>query len=375
MNLNEIRGKIDSIDSQLIELISERMECSRQVAEYKKENGMAVFDPVREAAILERVAERGGIHGDALKQIWATLMEQSRVLQYPYVDSKAIRQFADAKDCAKVKVIACQGIDGAYSALVGRRLYPNAQILFFDSWAQVCEAVASDKAEFGILPVENSWAGSVHEVYDLLIGGNFCIAQSANVHIRHNLIGLHNSKPEQIKQVVSHPQALRQCGDFIDRYGVDPIESSNTAVAVKSVAESGRSDVAAIGSADAARIYGLSVIESAIASSSTNTTRFVAISKQAQRSPDADKISTVFSAEHTAGSLYRILAHFASTGMSLTKLESRPIHNSSFEYRFYADLSGNLDDPKVAGVLATLSVELPEFLLLGNYPERTIELD
>ncbi len=375
MNLNDIRKEIDAIDSQLIDLIGQRMECSRSVAEYKKQNGMAVFDPVREAAVLERVAERGGVHGDALKQIWATLMEQSRVLQYPYVDSKDIRQFAAAKTCDDVKVIACQGIDGAYSALVGRRLYPNAQILFFDTWAQVCDAVSSEKAEFGILPVENSWAGSVHEVYDLLIGGNFCIAQSANVHIRHNLIGLQDAKPEQIKRVVSHPQALRQCGDFIDRYGMDQIESSNTAVAVKSLADDPRADTAAIGSADAAKIYGLSVIQSSIASSKTNTTRFVAISKQAQRSPDADKISTVFSAPHTAGSLYRVLAHFAATGMSLTKLESRPIHDSSFEYRFYADLSGSLDDPKVTGVLATLSVELPEFLLLGNYPERTIELD
>ncbi len=375
MNLSDIRKDIDTIDSQLIDLICRRMDCSRRVAEYKKENGMAVFDPVREAAILERVAERGGAQGEALKQIWATLMEQSRVLQYPYVDSKAIRQFSPAKECSSVKRIACQGIDGAYSALVGRKLYPNAEILFCDSWAQVCDAVASDKVEFGILPVENSWAGSVHEVYDLLISGKFCIAQAANAHISHNLIGVAGTTPEQVKTVVSHPQALRQCADFTERYGMTQKESSNTAVAVKSVAELNRPDTAAIGSADAAEIYGLTVLEGSIASSKTNTTRFVAISKQAQRSDGADKISTVFSAPHTAGSLYSILAHFAATGMSLTKLESRPIPNSDFEYRFYADLSGNLDDPKVSGVLATLSDLLPEFLLLGNYAEITLELE
>lgn len=375
MNLNDIRKDIDDIDAQLTDLICRRMECSRRVAEYKKENGMAVFDPVREAAVLDKVARRGGEHAQALRQIWETLMEQSRVLQYPYVDSRSIRRFAPAKDNASVERIACQGMEGAYSALVGRKLYPNAQICFFDTWAQVCRAVADDEVEFGILPVENSWAGSVHEVYDLLIGGNFCIAQAADAHIRHNLIGLPGTRPEQIRRVISHPQALRQCAEYLERYGMDPVESTNTATAVHSVACAARADTAAIGSADAAEQYGLSVIQSGIASSKNNTTRFVSICRQAQRSAGANKISTVFSAAHVSGSLYRVLAHFAATGMNLTKLESRPIPNSSFEYRFYADLSGSLDDARVAGVLATLATELPEFMLLGNYRECAVELN
>ena len=377
MNLDEIRKDIDAIDKQLVELIIKRMDCSRRVAEFKREKGLPVLDASREAKILDKVAKLGGQHGDAMRMIYASIMEQSKALQYPFVDNKAVREFAPLKSHLEVKSIACQGIAGAYSSLAGATLYPNAEITYCDTFADVCRLVSEGKVEYGILPVENSWAGSVHEVYDLLINGRFLIAESIDAKIRHNLIGCEDAQIGDIKRVLSHPQALRQCADTIEGIGAIPTECSNTAVAVKSVADTKDKTLAAIGSAEAAKKYGLKILKSNIASSAFNTTRFVSISSVAQRCSEADKISIVFTVtgHDKPGTLLNVLAHFASCKMSLTKIESRPIKNSQFEYVFYADFSGNLDDSRVAGVLATLANELPDFVLLGNYREGMTELE
>ncbi len=377
MNLEDIRKDIDQIDKQLVELILKRMDCSRRVAQYKKDNDLPVLDASREAAILDKVAEMGGEHGDAMRMIYSAIMEQSKALQYPFVENKSVREFAPLKPHLKVKSIACQGIAGAYSGLAGATLYPNAEITYCESFAEVCRLVKEGKVEYGVLPVENSWAGSVHEVYDLLISGKFLIAESIDAVIHHNLIGCKGAKISDIKRVVSHPQALRQCAETVEGIGATPTECSNTAVAVKLVADGMDKSVGAIGSAQAAKIYGLEIIKSNIASSSFNTTRFISISSVAQRCDDADKISIVFtvSGHDKAGSLLTVLEHFASCNMSLTKIESRPIKNSQFEYVFYADFNGNLKEPKVAGVLATLAEELPEFVLLGNYREGLTQFE
>ncbi len=377
MNLNEIREQIDGIDRKLVELIKERMECSRKVAEFKRTNNMAVFDSARESLIFDKVAELGGEHGDAMRMIYASIMEQSKALQYPYIDNKSVREFQSLKEHSLVKSIACQGVAGAYSSLAGAVLYPNAEITYCATFADVCDLVKQGKVEYGILPVENSWAGSVHEVYDLLINGRFLIAESIDAHIKHNLIGHEDAEISDIKRVLSHPQALRQCSEAIEKLGCETVECSNTAVAVSAVAKSSDRSAAAIGSAAAAKLNGLKILKSNIASSAVNTTRFVSISNVAQRCEDADKISIVFSVSgyDKPGTLLSVLAHFASCGMSLSKIESRPLKGSRFEYVFYADFCANLDDSRTAGVLATLATELPDFVLLGNYREGCTELD
>ncbi len=377
LKLDQIRQDIDSIDRQLVELILKRMDCSRRVAEYKREKGMPVLDATREAKILDKVAQMSGDQGDGMRMIFASIMEQSKALQYQFVDSESVREFVPIKPHPEVKSIACQGVEGAYSGLAGAALYPNAVITYCDTFADVCQKVSEGKVEYGILPVENSWAGSVHEVYDLLINRRLLIAESIDAEIGHNLICCPGAKAEDIKQVISHPQALRQCADTIEQLHLEPIECSNTAVAVKTVAQKKDKSFAAIGSAEAAHMWGLDIIKSNIASSTANTTRFVSISSVAQRCERADKISIVFtvSGHDKPGSLLSVLNHFASCSMSLTKIESRPIKNSRFEYFFYADFSGNLDDKKVAGVLATLAKELPDFVILGNYCEGTTKFN
>ncbi len=374
MRLEEIRKNIDEIDAQLIELIKRRLACSKQVAEFKHDNNMQVFDAAREKAILAALGEKAGDDRQAVELIWQTLMEQSRARQYPFIDSRSVSDFAPAEAPGSVRRIACQGIAGAYSGIVGKRLYSNAEILFLPKWSDVCRAVKEGEVEYGILPVENSCAGSVHEVYDLLMDGDLCIANSADAHIHHDLIGIEGTRLDEIKEVVSHPQALKQCAALISELGLNVTEMSNTAVAVKYVADRNDRSVAAIGSAEAADDYSLEVLKSDIATSRNNTTRFVSVCREPKRSAGADKISIVFSTENVPGSLYRVLAPFASTDMSLTKIESRPIAGSDFDYLFYADLKGDVTDPVVAGVLATLKMQLPCFKLLGNYPETEINI-
>lgn len=377
MNLSEIRADIDRIDSSLTRLLCERMTCSLRVADYKRENGMAVYDPVREEQILQKIGERCGEYGDAAKMVYATIMEQSRALQYPRIKSNfadKIGALPEEYRPENVRKIACQGIDGAYSSLTGRALYENADIIFCRTWKDVFDAVERGDAEYGILPVENSWAGSVHEVYDLIIGRKFYIAEAADARISHSLIGLPGAKLSDIKRVISHEQALCQCGEFIDNHGFAIDSCANTAVAVKTVADRADKSLAAIGSAGAAALYGMKILQSGIATSDTNTTRFISISKRLSCPHEADKISIVFSLPHTTGSLYRTLARFAAGGLNLTKIESRPIRGKEFEYLFYVDLSGSLDSISTRNLLGALSNELPEFSLLGNYSEKIINL-
>lgn len=374
MNLDQIRNQIDDIDDQMIDLMCRRMDCAKQVADYKRQNHLPVFDQAREARILEKVAGKAGEYGRAVQMIYSSMMEQSRAIQYPLTASDSLGSFVNAKEASQVQKVACQGIEGAYAHLTAQQLYPNAQVLFYDTWEQVCCAVDREEVEYGILPVENSWAGSVHDVYDLLIGGNFSISVCADAHIHHNLIGLPDADLSSIRTVLSHPQALAQCCDYIDQKGYEKEEINNTAKAVRLVAEKNDKTVAAIGSAYAAKAYGLSVLERGIASSRTNTTRFVSICKHPERQPQAEKISIVLSVKHESGGLYHLLASFASCGMNITKIESRPIKSSQFEYLFYMDMNGNLSDKTVSGVLSTVQGELPYFKLLGNYPEYAITL-
>lgn len=374
MNLDEIRQDIDSIDRKIVELISTRMNLSKAVAEYKIQNGKKVFDPEREQAIFEKVKNLGGEYGDAAKLIYGTIMEQSRALQYPLVGAK-LNLESTHLDPDKVKKIACQGVEGAYSAAAGRQLYKNAEIIFCDTFAGVFDAVERGEAELGVLPVENSWAGSVHEVYDLLIERKFYIAAAADAHISHNLIGTPNAEVCDIKRVLSHEQALRQCGNFIKHHEFEAISCPNTALGVKKAAELGDKTVGAIASSDAAKVYGMKILADNIASADCNITRFVSISNKFYSGKQAEKISIVFSTPHKPGALYSVFARFAAAGLNMSKIESRPIKNHNFEYLFYVDLIGKLISSETISVICSLEEELNEFTLLGNYEEKEIKID
>ncbi|MCL2071137.1 MAG: bifunctional chorismate mutase/prephenate dehydratase [Oscillospiraceae bacterium] len=270
----------------------------------------------------------------------------------------------------KTAVVACQGTEGAYSQSACKKLFEQPIIMYFDSFDAVFNAVDKGMCKYGILPLENSLHGSVTEVYDLMRRYSFSIARTAKVKINHALLANHGSFAPQIKEIYSHEQALSQCSDFIKNLQNIKITScANTAVAARTVSESGRNDFAAIANPNCADLYELSIISLDIQNNSNNYTRFICISKETEIYPEADKVSLMFTVAHKPGSLYEFLGKFANIGVNLSKLESRPIPGSDFEFMFYAEMDADANSAEIARLFKQL-YDAPEyFTFLGNYSE------
>ncbi len=375
MDLLSLRNQIDEIDSQLIPLLMKRMDIAKEVAAYKIEHGIPVLNAEREQQILDSVAERCGEQGDAIKTIFSATMDASRAIQHKIIgggsELRNLVENARKEEhlTSEGLPIACQGVDGAYSGIAGERLFPNTEIKFYKQFENVFEAVNKGKARFGIIPVENSTAGSVHESYDLIMKYRFFVVGACDLKIEHCLCAKEGTRFEKIDEVYSHPQALSQCNIFLKSFDFTGVTYTNTAAAAKYVAESKKHNIGAICSVSAAKKYGLKILRRGIQNISNNTTRFIVISKELVIDNEADKISLIFSAPHTTGSLYRVLGRFSMTGLNLTKLESRPMANGKFDYFFYADVLGNVYDEATLDLLCALSDELDEFTFLGNFHE------
>lgn len=374
MDLGEIRKEIDEIDEQLIKLFCQRMDCSRRVAEYKKGTGTPILNSKREREILDNVEQKGGEYGYVSQLLFSNILELSRGLQHDIIGSgKAIRaEIEGAKTklekSAEIK-IALQGIEGANSHEATTKLFPKCKPVFYKTFAKVFEAVNSGEADYGVLPVENSSAGSVSDVYDLILKYRFYIVKALDLPIEHCLCGLQKSDFSDIEQVWSHPQALAQCSEFISENNFVEVTAGNTAMAAKKVANEKRLNCGAICTEKAANEYGLKVLKKGCQNEKDNSTRFIVISKELIIPENADKISLCFSLPHNKGSLYNVLCRFSSNGMNLTKIESRPRDGVAFEYLFYLDFQGNVHNEKVVNMLCALSEEMPEFSFLGNYKE------
>lgn len=377
MDLLDLRNEIDELDDELVPLLLKRMDISRRVAEYKVANGIPVLNEKREQEVLELVAKDCGEQGEAMKTVFSSIMDASRALQHKIIGGgKALRDSVEnairgESLTANGEPIACQGVEGAYSAKAANALFPDSPIIFHKQFEDVFEAVNQNKAKFGIIPVENSTAGSVHESYDLIMKYRFYVVGAYDLKIDHCLCAKAGVEFDDIDNVYSHPQALSQCNIFLKNFDFTGINFNNTAAAAKYVSESDKTNIAAICSESAAKKYGLKIIRKGIQNVTNNTTRFIVISKQLVIDDDAEKISLIFSAPHRAGSLYRVLGRFSMTGLNLTKLESRPVANGNFDYFFYVDILGNVQDEATLDLLCALSDELPEFTFLGNYHEIT----
>ena len=363
----EIRQQIDEIDEKIVPLIKRRMNVSRQVAQLKLEEGMPVYDPIRESQILENVENKSGKEAAS---VYSSIMTASREKQYEMIKPgvklrELIRAAPGSIDTAGYKM-ACQGAAGAYSYKAAGIFSKDSGIISCESFEDVFKAAEKDGV-LGVLPVENSEAGSVHAVYDLLMEHNFYIIGAAAVKISHCIASFTGAG--EIKRVISHPQALRPCSTYIKGHGYTQDEESNTAVAARLISEKKPVGTAVICSKEAAAEYGLNIIEEDIQNSKNNYTRFVLISKKPVVPKDAVKISLCFSLPHKTGSLYKVLERFSYNGLNLTKIESRPIHDSNFEYSFYLDFAGNVEREETLNVLCSLSEELPGFVFLGNYCE------
>lgn len=369
--LVEIRGEIDAIDAQLLPLFLQRMQCTERVAAIKRGAGIPVFAPKREQEILDRVERKAGEWGPSARAFYSAVMSISRARQHQVLEGapelRELERTARRGPLEAPSRVVCQGVEGAYSHKAARKLFQGAPITFVPEFQQVFDEVDREPEAVGVLPVENSAAGSVTAVYDLILRYRFYITGAVDMKVEHCLAAT-GSGP--VTRVVSHPQGLSQCSAYIAAHGLEAAAYSNTAAAAQYVAQERPAGTAAICSEDAAEKYGLRVLERGIQNEKDNTTRFLVISKTPLLPASATKISLCFSLPHTTGSLYNVLERFAMCGLNLTKIESRPIPGKNFEYDFYLDFTGNIHDPQTLGLICALHDELPRFSFLGNYNEK-----
>ena len=377
-NLQDIRKQLDAIDDEMTALFCQRMKLVDGVAAYKRANGLPILDTGRERQIINRVSQIAGPELEQyIKLMYQTLFHVSRAYQAERLTPVSALAQSLEKAAQNIRkalpnrvMVACQGREGAYSQKATDRMFDFADILYMNTFNDVFSAVETGMCPFGVLPIENSTAGSVTQVYDLMEKHHFHIVKAVRQKIDHRLLALPGTKLENIREVVSHEQALRQCGAFFAAHSnIKAVPMENTAVAAAFVAQSGRQDVAAIASQDCAQLYGLETLSDAVSDSGSNATRFICIAKDLQVYEGANKISLMLSAAHQPGALYRLMSLISVMGLNLTKLESRPIPGKDFEFRFFFDLEASILDPAVRGLMAQLQQEADQFVFLGNYEE------
>ena len=378
MDLQDSRRKIDEIDEQMVALFSERMEASADIGRIKAREGLPITDPAREREKLYTVS---GMVDEKMSryvaELYSTMFDLSKAYQARVTGAheavqdeieQAIRttmpEFPDRA------MVACQGIEGAFSQVACERLFSLPSIMYFSNFNAVFTAIEKGLCRYGVLPIENSTAGSVNQVYDLMMKHRFRIVRSVRVKVDHCLAARKGVKLNDLKEVISHEQALAQCAEFLKGLGnVRTTAYENTAAATKAVAESGRDDVAAICSKRCADLYGLECLQSDMQDQGANFTRFICISKDLEIYPGADKTSIMAVTTHTPGALYKLLGRFYAFGVNLTKLESRPLPDRNFEFMFYFDLEKSVNSPGFAGMIGEISELCEQFEYLGSYSE------
>lgn len=357
-NLDTLRNIIDEIDKKMMSLFEERMDVARRVGEYKIKNNLPVLNAGREEIVIEnsvRNLENKDMAKYA-KQFMKDVMKISRQYQ---------------KDIAKEEtVVAFQGVEGSFSYEATLKFAKNLnkyKTIHFDTMGEVFDAVERGEADYGVLPFENSTTGAVTDVYDFVLKNNFYITNEILVKVTQNLLANKGATLKDIKEVYSHPQAIMQSKEFLNGLDAKVIPHLNTAMSAKMVAESGRNDIAAIAGDYAAQIYDLNVLCSNINFSTANYTKFVVIAKDEKVAKDNDKISVILSLEHKVGALAQIIDIFKEYGINLLKLESKPDVNNPFEYLFFVDFTGNIDDEKIQNALGMLREKTKNVKYLGNY--------
>ena len=378
MDLKELRGQIDEIDDQLVKFFCQRMDIAAQVAQYKKEQGLPILMPAREREKLQDVSQKAGPEmAGYTRTLYTMLFELSRSYQSKLFGGSqalynSITRAIDStpKLFPQSAMVACQGVEGAYSQLACEKIFANPMIMYFKTFDGVFQAIDQGLCQYGILPIENSTAGSVTKVYDLMIQHNFYIARTFRLKVDHNLLANPGAKLEDIQEIYSHEQAINQCSAFLHNLkGVNVVPVANTAVAAEMVAASGRKDVAALSSRSCMELYNLKNLAASVQDKGNNRTRFICISKNMEIYPGSDKTSIMMVLSHKPGALYKVLARIYSLGINVTKLESRPIPDREFEFMFYFDLETSIYSDQFAELMCELESLCEEFKYLGSYTE------
>ena len=380
-SLEEIRREINTIDDELVKLFVRRMEASEKVAEVKRGSSAPVLDPARERAILAKVAKAvGPDFENEARLLFTTLMSMSRGRQRAELAGEEgfAKEIATALAATPDRfpssaTVACAGTEGSYAQQAVCRLVQFPSIFYFKGFDDVFTAVEKGMCDYGVLPIENSAVGSVTAVYDLMAKHNFKIVKALKLRIRHVLLAPPGVAFADIREIASHPHALAQCSEFLRaQSAIRAVPATNTAAAAAELAASGRRDAAVIASRECAELYGLEVLREDISNITSNYTRFICISKRTELYPDADKFSVMMSLNHRPGALTDVLVKFAAVGVNLTKLESRPVPGSDFEFRFIFDFEASPRDPRVVKMLSgfVLDPEIEHFTFLGAYSEK-----
>ena len=375
-DLNEIRVEIDTVDNEILKLFSKRMELACQVAEYKIATGKKVYDKVREDEKLDKLSANvlDDFSKQAIRELYTQIMAISRKKQFAILSEKGSgfeTGFTQVEDFDFSNSVVCfQGVEGAYSQLAMMEFFDRMKSSFHvDLWRDAMEAISTGKADYAILPIENSLAGSVEENFDLLSEYNVAIIGEQIIKVDHALLGVKGAKLDDIKSVYSHPKAIAQCENYIRFHHIDWDVKNlrNTAMSAQKIRDDGDITQAAIGSKYNAKLYDLEILEESIQDDKNNETRFIIVSNNKLYRKAADKISLCLEISHKPGSLYRILSNLMFNGINMNRIESRPIKEVNWQYRFFIDIDGNLKDEAVKNALIGLNEECVSLRVLGNY--------
>ncbi len=377
-SLDDYRRELDQIDREIVEKLEERMRTAEKIAVYKKENALPVLDALREREKIDQITEMAAEDMASYTRIlYNTIMEMSKdhqrkVLQ---IESPVVQAIKKAlEETPKVfpakATVACQGVEGAYSQQACEKLFKMPKIMFMKNFNGVFAAINQGLCQYGILPLENSTAGSVNQIYDLMMKYNFYIVKSVKLKIDHSLLAKKGVKKEDVREIFSHEQAIMQCEEYLKNFPQAKITvCENTAEAAKMVAESDRNDVAALASFACGQLYGLNCIEEDVQDNGNNYTRFICISKKMEIYPGADKTSLMLIVSHKPGSLYNVLARFKALGINIFKLESRPIPERDFDFMFYFDVEAEVYSEEFVRLMSQLDELSQECKYLGSYTE------
>ncbi|MDF2653649.1 MAG: chorismate mutase [Bacillota bacterium] len=372
MTLNELRHKIDEIDLQMKELFLKRMGIAEAVAENKLQTGDKILKPEREAEIIHQLT--ADVPGDLQASygiFLSKLMEVSRTRQYrKLLNLGAAFEMNYIEKTISIAEAVYQGLPCSYSETAVNHLFPDADISAVNTFEDVFLAINSGTAQAGVVPLENTTAGGVYEVYDLLLRHDLYINACEIIRVNHCLAALPGTALSDIKTVYSHPQAIAQSAEFLKARGIATRESSNTAVAAKEIADGNDKSCGAVCSVNAAECYGLTVLAEGINHNKENATKFVAVSKQLIVEEHHDRIAVVFACPHRSGSLAGVLGIFGDYGVNLTEIHSRPDGKSPWEYLFYVDFTGNLKDEHIRALMFQLTEELPFVKIIGSYKSK-----
>lgn len=374
-SLTELREQLDAVDDEIVKLFEKRMDLCGQVGEYKIQNGRKVFDRQRESEKLKSVESkvstefnRKGVH-----ELYEQLMSMSRKLQYQQlVQAGALGRLpfigVSSLHVGNARIVF-PGTDGAYSQAATKHYFgENCNCFYVQTFREAMEAIEEGSADFAVLPIENSTAGAVDEMYDLLVEFENYIVGETTIPIEHTLAGLPGAEISDIRRVYSKGVALMQASRFLNEHSDwQQISVANTAIAAKKILEDKDKSQAAVCSAYAASVHGLTVLQDQINDDLDNSTRFIVVTNQKIFLEDADKISICFELPHTSGSLYHLLSHFIYNDLNMTKIESRPVKGRNWEYRFFIDFEGNLADAAVKNAIRGLREESTNLRILGNY--------